>query len=63
MALSAASRSGASREAITEVGQTQEELDNAVIRIHPERIISFGIVISDQEPQEMTAHNRDVARR
>ncbi len=50
-------------EAITEVGQTQEELDNAVIRIHPERIISFGIVIPDQDPQEMTADNRDVARR
>ena len=49
-------------EAITEVGQTQEGLDNAVIRIHPERIISFGIVIPDQEPQEMTADNRDVAR-
>ncbi len=50
-------------EAITAAVQTQEQLDNAVIRIHPERIISFGIVIPDQELQEMTAHNRDVARR
>ena len=50
-------------EAITAAVQTGEGLDNAVIRIHPERIISFGIVIPDQEPQEMTAHNRDVARR
>ena len=29
----------------------------------PERIISFGIVIPDQEPQAMTPHNRDVAPR
>ncbi len=50
-------------EAIAAAVQTQEELDNAMIRIHPKRIISFGIVIPDQEPQEMTAHNRDVARR
>lgn len=50
-------------EAITAAVQTQEELDDALIRIHPERIISFGIVIPDQDPQEMTPHNRDVARR
>lgn len=50
-------------EAITADLQMQEQLDNALIRIHPERIISFGIVIPDQAPEEMTAHNRDVARR
>ena len=50
-------------EAINDGVQPSEELDNGVIRIHPVRIISFGIVIADQDPQEMTAHNRDVARR
>ena len=50
-------------EAITMPGQTPEGLDDAVIRIYPERIISFGIDIPDQEPQEMTPHNRDVAQR
>lgn len=47
-------------ETITIPGQTSEGLDDAVIRIFPERIISFGIDIPDQELHEMTAHNRDV---
>ena len=50
-------------EAITSTGQTQQGLDGALIRIHPERIISFGIDIPDQDPQAMTPHNRDVTRR
>jgi pyridoxamine 5'-phosphate oxidase family protein len=50
-------------EAITSIGQTPEGLDGALIRIHPERIISFGIDIPDQDPQAMTPHNRDVTRR
>ena len=49
-------------ETITVSGQTPEGLDDAVIRIYPERIISFGIDITDQAPPEMTAHNRDVAQ-
>jgi pyridoxamine 5'-phosphate oxidase family protein len=49
-------------EAITSTGQTHEGLDGALIRIHPERIISFGIDIPDQDPQAMTPHNRDVTR-
>jgi pyridoxamine 5'-phosphate oxidase family protein len=50
-------------EAITSTGQTQEGRDGALIRIHPERIISFGIDIPDEDPQAMTPHNRDVTRR
>jgi pyridoxamine 5'-phosphate oxidase family protein len=50
-------------EATTLTGQTPEGLDDAVIRIYPERIISFGIDIADQEPQEMTSRNRDVGWR
>lgn len=49
-------------EAITSTGQTPEGLDGGIIRIHPERIISFGIDIPDQDPQAMTPHNRDVTR-
>jgi pyridoxamine 5'-phosphate oxidase family protein len=48
-------------EAITSSGDRAEGIDDAIIRIHPERIISFGIDIPDQEPHAMTAHNRDVA--
>ena len=50
-------------EAITWTGQTQKGLDEALIRIHPERIISFGIGIPDQDRQAMTPHNRDVTHR
>jgi pyridoxamine 5'-phosphate oxidase family protein len=49
-------------EAITSTGESREGSDGALIRIHPERIISFGIDISDQETHAMTPHNRDVAR-
>jgi pyridoxamine 5'-phosphate oxidase family protein len=46
-------------EAIPSAG---DGADGAVIRIHPERIISFGIDDPDQAPHEMTPHNRDVDR-
>ncbi|HEX3815682.1 MAG TPA: PPOX class F420-dependent oxidoreductase [Mycobacteriales bacterium] len=36
-------------------------LDSGFIRIHPRRIISFGIEDTDQEPHEMTPRNRNVA--
>jgi pyridoxamine 5'-phosphate oxidase family protein len=49
-------------ETTTTPGPTPEGLDEALIRIYPERIISFGIDLPDQEPQEMNAHNRDVAQ-
>jgi pyridoxamine 5'-phosphate oxidase family protein len=32
----------------------------AVIRVHPERIISFGIDEPDQEPHQMTVNRRNV---
>ena len=35
--------------------------DGSIIRIHPRRIISFGLEQPDQEPHAMTSHNRDVA--
>ncbi|QFU92191.1 PPOX class F420-dependent oxidoreductase [Amycolatopsis sp. YIM 10] len=35
-------------------------LDGSVIRIHPERIISFGIDQPDTEPHELTTNNRNV---
>lgn len=36
------------------------DLDGAIIAITPQRIISFGIEVPDQEPHEMTQNNRDV---
>jgi pyridoxamine 5'-phosphate oxidase family protein len=47
-------------EAIPAAGATPGGVDGALIRIHPERIISFGIDEPDQAPHEMTPHNRDV---
>ena len=35
-------------------------LDPAIIRVHPRRIISFGIDDQDSEPYELTADIRDV---
>ena len=49
-------------EAITSTGQTSEGVDGALIRVYPERIISFGIEIPDQDPQAMIPHNRNVAQ-
>lgn len=48
-------------EAIPPPDAQSEGVDGAVIRIHPERIISFGIDEPDQAPHEMTPHNRDVS--
>lgn len=36
-------------------------MDAAIIRIHPRRIISFGIDDPDRDPPDLTAHNRDIA--
>ena len=49
-------------EAITMTAETYEGVDGALIRIHLERIISFGIDIPDQDPQAMTPHNRNAAQ-
>lgn len=38
------------------------DLDDEVIRVHPKRIISFGVGEPDVEPHELTYHNRDVGR-
>ncbi len=35
--------------------------DRSVLRVHPTRIISFGIDDPDKEVHELTPHNRDVA--
>lgn len=35
-------------------------LDGALLRIHPRRIISFGIDDPDHGPEELTPHNRTV---
>lgn len=48
-------------EAITADPSTN--LDGAIIRIHPTRIISFGIDEPDQEPHLLTPNNRNVAAR
>jgi pyridoxamine 5'-phosphate oxidase family protein len=37
-----------------------DELDAAIIRITPRRIISFGIDDTDTEPHQLTADSRDV---
>lgn len=47
-------------KAITASGTRRGGVDDALVRIYPERIISFGIEVPDQEPHEMTPHNRDV---
>jgi pyridoxamine 5'-phosphate oxidase family protein len=48
-------------EAVPGTGNPQPGRDDAIIRIRPKRIISFGIDQTDQEPHEMTPHNRNVA--
>jgi pyridoxamine 5'-phosphate oxidase family protein len=35
-------------------------VDGAIIRIHPRRIISFGVDDPDRDPREIVAHNRNV---
>jgi pyridoxamine 5'-phosphate oxidase family protein len=45
-------------EAIDGPGGTAD-VDGSIIRIHPQRIISFGIE-EDQEPHLLTPHNRNV---
>jgi pyridoxamine 5'-phosphate oxidase family protein len=41
-------------------GAVDSKTDTAIIRVHPRRIISFGIDQTDQLPHELTPHNRDV---
>jgi pyridoxamine 5'-phosphate oxidase family protein len=47
-------------EAIDGPADSGTERDGAIIRIHPRRIISFGIDDPDVPPHELTANKRDV---
>jgi len=49
-----------SREESTNVGAAGDELDTAIIRITPRRIISFGIDDTDTEPHLLEPDSRDV---
>jgi len=48
-------------EAIEDPTDTVGELDGAIIRVHPRRIISFGIDEGDLDPHLLTPNNRNVA--
>ena len=41
-------------------GAAGDELDTAIIRVTPRRIVSFGIDDQDTEPHQLTADIRDV---
>ncbi|HEY2284689.1 MAG TPA: PPOX class F420-dependent oxidoreductase [Streptosporangiaceae bacterium] len=48
-------------EAVEAPPGTEDGTDGAIIRLHPQRIISFGIGETDTEPHKLTPHNRNVA--
>ncbi len=48
-------------EAIDAPADSATTTDGAIIRIHPQRIISFGIDDPDTEPHKLTPNNRTVA--
>lgn len=47
-------------EAIDVAADSSTNLNGPIIRIHPTRIISFGINEPDQEPHLLTPHSRNV---
>jgi pyridoxamine 5'-phosphate oxidase family protein len=47
-------------EAIAAPADSASGVDSSIIRIHPRRIISFGIDDPDHAPHELVPHNRDV---
>ncbi|MEU0537911.1 PPOX class F420-dependent oxidoreductase [Amycolatopsis tolypomycina] len=47
-------------EALVGVSLPDNHLDDAVIRIHPQRIIAFGVEDWDREPLELEANIRNV---
>jgi pyridoxamine 5'-phosphate oxidase family protein len=47
-------------EAVAAPADTAPGVDGGLIRIHPQRIISFGIDQPDQEPHQLTPNNRNV---
>jgi pyridoxamine 5'-phosphate oxidase family protein len=46
-------------EALTEVNLPDNHFDDAVIRIHPERILAFGVEDWDREPLELETNIRN----
>jgi pyridoxamine 5'-phosphate oxidase family protein len=48
-------------EAIDAPADSAAVTDGAIIRVHPQRIISFGIDDPDTEPHKLTANNRTVS--
>jgi pyridoxamine 5'-phosphate oxidase family protein len=49
-------------EAIAAPGDSAAPVQGAIIRVHPRRIISFGIEDPDRPPHDLEARNRDVTR-
>jgi len=49
-------------EAIDTPANAAVELDGEIIRVHPKRIISFGIDEPDLDPHQLTPNNHDVAK-
>ncbi|SFW64664.1 PPOX class F420-dependent oxidoreductase [Amycolatopsis australiensis] len=47
-------------EALTGVNLPDNHFDDAVIRIHPKRILAFGVEDWDREPLELEKNIRDV---
>ncbi|HKN52622.1 MAG TPA: PPOX class F420-dependent oxidoreductase [Amycolatopsis sp.] len=47
-------------EALRDANEPDGHLDDAVIRIHPERIIAFGVEDWDREPLELEFNIRNV---
>jgi pyridoxamine 5'-phosphate oxidase family protein len=47
-------------EAIADPADSAAGIDGSIIRIHPRRIISFGIDDPDHAPHELVPNNRDV---
>lgn len=48
-------------EAINDPTDSGAAMDGAIIRIHPRRVISFGIEDPDRDVHDIVANNRDVA--
>jgi pyridoxamine 5'-phosphate oxidase family protein len=47
-------------EALTDPADSASQFPGAIIRLHPKRIISFGIDQTDTPAYQLTPHNRDV---
>ena len=51
-----------SAEAVPGPKAAEGNPDGAIIRITPERVLSFGVDQTNQAPHEMTTNNRDVGK-